>query len=213
MAITNCPNGHYYDNSLFSECPYCKKNGQQSQSYGGTEFAEAMFGANGSNNNVQYKKTRIVSPDNSPVQTDPGKNGPKTQMYYDVKKYTTDPIAGWLVCVSGVDKGKDFYITTEKTLIGRSGSSAYKIELSDDKISRNSAVAVIAYLQETRSCIISPVPGGNLLISVNNKIIQSPVTLNDNDKIQIGDTLLVFISFCNQHFDWDAYQVKYPPKL
>ena len=216
MAITNCPNGHYYDDSLFPECPYCRKSGQQPGRFDNTEFAGAMFGGTPSNNSVPNQKTRIVSAEaanpgtNAPVPF--GGSGPKTQMYYDVKEYSSDPAGGWLVCINGPDKGKDFCVITEKTLIGRSGNKSYKVELSDEKISRNSAVAVIAYLQDSSSFMISPVPGGNLLIGLNDKVIYGPVALNDNDRIRIGDTVLVFMSFCNQNFDWDHYQVKYPPR-
>lgn len=212
MAITNCPNGHYYDDALFSECPYCRKTGQQPDRFGNTEFAGAMFGTSPVSPSPN-RKTKIVNPDPSPSssqQNTSNESGPKTQMYYDTSKYTVDPAAGWLVCVSGPDKGKDFCVITEKTLIGRSGSNSYKVELSDDKISRNSAVAVIAYLPDTHAFIISPVPGGNLLVKLNNVVIHGPYGLNDNDVIQIGNTVLVFISFCNQNFDWDHYEVKFP---
>ena len=214
MAITNCPNGHYYDNAIFSECPYCRKTGQQPDHFGNTEFARAMFGTNPASPS-HNRKTRIVNSEMSSMenqQNSINSSGQKTQMYYDTSKYSEDPAAGWLVCVSGPDKGKDFCVITEKTLIGRSGSNSYKVELSDGKISRNSAVAVIAYLPDTHSFVISPVPGGNLFVRLNNRGIQGPCALNDNDIIHIGDTVLVFISFCNQNFDWDHYEVKFPPR-
>ena len=214
MAITNCPNGHYYDDALFSECPYCRKTGQQSDRFGSTEFAGAMFGTNPVAP-APNRKTRIVNSEISSAGSQPklsNGSGPKTQMYYDIDKYSAEPPAGWLVCVSGPDKGKDFCVNTEKTLIGRSGSNNYKVELTDEKISRNSAVAVVAYLPDTHTFVVSPVPGGNLLVRINNAGIQGPYALNDNDIIKIGDTVLVFISFCNQNFDWDHYEVKFPPR-
>ncbi len=219
MSVTNCPNGHFYDDSLFSECPYCKKGIQQQvQSPGNTEFAGAMLGNNPQIPEMPNRKTRIVSvapldnAHNAHNASASNSIGPKTQMYYDISKYSSDPAAGWLVCVNGPDKGKDFYVITEKTLIGRSGAGSYKVDLNDEKISRNSAIAVIVYLQDTRSFMISPVPSGNLLISVNGGFIHGPIELHDNDRIRVGDTVLVFVSFCNQHFDWDTYEVKYPPK-
>lgn len=219
MAITNCPNGHYYDDALFPECPYCKKMEQPSGGFGSTEFAGAMFGGGTSaapsfepeQRVRQERGTMIVTP-GAPAAHSAGGSGPKTQMFYDTSKYSSDPAAGWLVCIGGPDKGKDFTLITEKTLIGRSGSGSYKVELSDQKISRNAPVAVIAYLADSRSFVISPVPGGNLTLTRNNAYLSGPETLNDNDVIRIGDTSLVFISFCGSNFDWDSYQVKFPPK-
>ena len=213
MAITKCPNGHYYDDALFSECPYCIKTGQQSVRFGNPDIGGVAFNTNPASD--PFRKTRVLDPDTSSAgsrQNSANGSGPKTQMYYDTGEFSVDPAAGWLVCVKGPDKGKDFCVITEKTLIGRSGTDRFTVELSDAKISRDSAAAVIAYLPEKRAFIVSPVPAGNLLVRLNNAIIHGPCEMNDNDVIQIGDTALVFISFCNQNFDWEHYEVKFPPR-
>ena len=212
MAVVTCSNGHYYDNSLFPECPYCKKNGMQTQFSSNSEFAGAMFGAKSKQpNRLQVVENQHISmvPENP---TSLSKDS-ETIMGFKVGKYNIIPLAGWLVCTSGKDKGKDFPVNTEKTMIGRSSSGMYTVDLTEDRICLNSAVASIAYVRDSRSFMISPVPGSNLPLFLNTVDIHFPITLNDNDRINIGKTTLVFVSFCNINFDWDEYKVKYPPKL
>lgn len=200
-SIKQCGNGHYYDNDIFRECPYCL-NG-----HGKVQNRVQPVGESPTGMRIVVENTG-----NFTEKSEAGKK--QTVMFVSPdQQYSSEPVAGWLVCVKGNDKGKSFCVLTGKTSIGRAGINSYKVNLNDEKISRNSAAAVITYIEDTRSFFISLVQEGNVMIVVNEQYLSDSAVLHSNDNIRIGETELIFISFCNLNFDWSSYKVKYPPKI
>ncbi|MDP4180316.1 MAG: FHA domain-containing protein [Bacillota bacterium] len=122
------------------------------------------------------------------------------------KTQTTDdpigiePVVGWLVCIDGEQKGKDYKIRKGKNFIGRSDEMDIAI-LGDISISRKNHAA-ISYNQKQRNFFLIPGDGAGLVYR-NNEVVFMPVELSSYDLIEIGKSKLIFIPLCGVHFDWE----------
>jgi pSer/pThr/pTyr-binding forkhead associated (FHA) protein len=106
---------------------------------------------------------------------------------------------GWLVCVAGPDRGKDFRIKMEKNFIGR--SPAMDICLSDAAVSREKHAAVVFDPKKRTFWLL---PGDSQgLVYVNDELVHSPSTLKQHDKIELGETKLLFVPYPLEEFPWE----------
>lgn len=102
-----------------------------------------------------------------------------------------EPIVGWLVCVNGFDRGRNYAV---KDKVNRIGSSPD----NDIRIHREAAVmpdnhASIAYNKNTAACILQIGSGSN--VRINGQYIDRPQALKKFDIITIGNTQLVYAPF------------------
>ena len=110
-------------------------------------------------------------------------------------------IAGWFVCIAGPQKGKDFRLHTGGyNRLGRNPS--FDVALTDFKISREFSMWV-CFDPLTKKYLTGANAGGNL-VYLNGKLFppESNHELSRNDKIRIGETELMFIPLCDEHFQW-----------
>ena len=112
-----------------------------------------------------------------------------------------DPVVGWLVCVEGPDKGRDYRIRTERNFIGRKDSNDIVIK-GDDSISRERH-AIISYNPRKRSFRLSPGESRGLIYH-NDEEVLTPLELQAYDLLELGKTELMFIPFCGEGFSWDT---------
>lgn len=111
-----------------------------------------------------------------------------------------DPVVGWLVQVSGSNKGKAYDIHSERNTIGRSSAMHICIK-GDVGISRDTN-GVLSYNPRNRSFHI--IPGeGKAIIYVNDQELLAPMELYAYDRIEISDTALLFIPLCGEKFCWE----------
>lgn len=129
----------------------------------------------------------------------------KTQIFYS-KSFSSEPIGGWLVCVMGNDKGKAFRVSAGKDTIGRSDTKKYKINISDEKISRSNPIGTISYVPDQHQFYFVSDPTGNLTPYVNGVPILTQIVLNDYDEIRIGSTVMLFRAFCSEKVNWDIIE-------
>lgn len=109
--------------------------------------------------------------------------------------------AGWLICIEGPQKGMDFRLRMGGyNHIGRGG--AYEIELKDPKVSRDFKMW-LCYDSEDNQYLVGAKSSGNL-VRINGTMLppESPRVLNRNDKIRVGNTVLMFIPLCDDQFVW-----------
>jgi len=113
-----------------------------------------------------------------------------------------DYISGWMVCISGPQKGKDFRLRSGGyNKIGRNPSFA--VALTDTKISREFSMWV-CFDPLTKSYLTGAKAGGNL-VYLNGKLLppESTYELKRNDKIRVGESELMFIPLCDENFQWE----------
>ena len=122
-----------------------------------------------------------------------------TQVVSPEGTYSFMPVVGWLVCIEGNDRGRDFRLHAGYNSIGKNPENDVSIP-SDHTISRDRH-AVIAYDQEENLYFFAPANGVNLL-RLNGKVLMSPSEIKANDVLTIGKSKLLFIPLCSDKFQW-----------
>ena len=110
-----------------------------------------------------------------------------------------DPIVGWLVCVKGPNRGRDYRLHSGTNYIGSSKEMDVCID-NDKTISRHRA-ASISYDERGQVFFIQKGEGRNL-IYLNGSAVRSDADLAIYDHILIGSTELVFVPLCCEKFSW-----------
>lgn len=110
------------------------------------------------------------------------------------------PAVGWLVSVKGPCKGIDYRLHANYNKIGR--NSALDVSVEDPKFSK-SPVAWVGYFQETNAYFVGAESSTNVLY-VNNVPLPAGQSreLAYGDRLRMGDTELLFIPLCGDHFRW-----------
>lgn len=180
MAVVQCANKHYYDNVKHSECPHCKK----AMASGIDPLAENktiakipgnMMGALGSFGDNDEKKTIGV-----------------------LRMKNINPIAGWLVCIDGENKGRSFEVHVGKNFVGR--SMRMDINTNDESISRDNHFTII---YEPNESVFYLQPGNGLTYH-NGKLLSEAGQLKENDKVKAGKSEYVFVPYCKEGRGWNV---------
>lgn len=115
------------------------------------------------------------------------------------KKLGIDPVVGWLVCVDGADKGKDYRLLGRINSIGRSESM--DVCVKGDMTISSVNHARIGYGDKNNRFTLIPADGKSV-IYLNGDEVYIPTVLNAYDTIELGETTFVFIPFCSDRFTW-----------
>lgn len=111
-----------------------------------------------------------------------------------------EPVCGWIVCISGSRRGKDYRIISGKNFVGRGDDMDIQI-LEDKKISlRNHSV--IVYDPKKNETVLLP-GDSNGIAYVNGTAVYVPIVLNSYDTIEMGESKFLFLNFCSKKFIWD----------
>lgn len=223
MEIVRCSNGHFYDSEAYRTCPCCEqeKNGGSGKSI---EFigTEALNTGRDFGNGIM--KTVDFKTDDSWQKTEDAdsvkrKAYPKTTFSRDTEiprtifvrqddtaktnmgKDPIRPVVGWLVCVQGPTKGKDYRIVDQNNYIGRNADMEISIP-EDSSISADRS-AVIAYDYHSRGFYFGLVAGHNM-VSINDRIVFNPEKIKAYDVLGIGNSKFVFVPLCGEQFEWNA---------
>ena len=124
--------------------------------------------------------------------------------YNDSMPYIGDleilnPVTGWIVCIDGPSKGRDYKIFTEKNFVGRSDGMDIQI-LGDNYIAKRNH-AVFVYDPKKRKTLILPGDSQGL-VYVNDEAVYLPLELNEYDTIELGKSKFLFIPLCGENFEW-----------
>lgn len=188
IKMFQCPNGHYYNAAMHSVCPECGQSasGAINPTIGvgtGGGIGATVGVDNGGNVSpvVEGYEPTIIGGDNF-----------NSEMM-------AEPVVGWLVCVEGPMKGKDYRIHGGYNYIGREEGDIHIH--GDNQISRQNH-AMIAYDSGDHRYYFGP-SGGRNLIKVNGKTILNAVEVNNYDILTIGTSKMMFVGLCGPHFDWN----------
>jgi hypothetical protein len=114
---------------------------------------------------------------------------------------TINPVVGWLVCIGGPDKGRDFRLHAEKNFIGRSPKMDVCIP-GDDTVSREKHAVVVFDPKKLSFWAMGGEAAG--LVYLNGEVVYSPTPMKRDDLLEIGQTRLVLIPFCGERYRWTA---------
>lgn len=189
MAVVECVNGHLYDTSLYSVCPYCSGNLNRLDFGAGNDSLASASEVGATVAPVGYDRARRQG-----SERDIGKTVAVFQ-----KNFSREPVTGWLVCIEGVEKGKDYRIAAKNNVIGRSEMMDICIK-SDKAVSRENH-ARIAYDGKHNNFYLIPADSVNS-VYINDEPIYVPTLLKKGDIIELGESKFVFVPFCDDAFNW-----------
>jgi len=208
---TTCSRNHIYDSDQYATCPYCNRGTRAIRFDGGTagktgipvEFGPASAagtfdrtiapgtGANidniGKTEIPDYMKERMAKEEKD-----------RTVAVFK-KKYGMDPVVGWLVCIEGPEKGRDYRLYNRINTIGRAEGNDVVLASEQTVSQRNHAR--LAYDEKHNNFQIIPGEGHNIMY-VNDAPLYIPQLLHAYDVLEFGDTKLIFVPLCSEHFKW-----------
>lgn len=223
MATATCKNGHIYDNSLYSSCPYCD-NGQTVLDFSPTMgVAGAAFGADngqtqaplGYESPAGYQGTsepggRDVLDDD---RTRPPRDYRKQKVTDDCKTEAvinkkvnaqaqpdlTTPVVGWVICIEGPEAGRDYRVYGKRNTVGR--NDGMDISVKKDMAISGDTHAWLNYDYKHNTFRLAPGNSDNYTY-VNDEPLDNAITLKPYDLIEMGESKFVFIPLCGPRFDW-----------
>ena len=110
------------------------------------------------------------------------------------------PATGWLVCVEGCVKGKDFRLYQGYSYIGRDPEKN-QVSIPDMQISGVPSARIL-YDKDSRRFFINECDGAKNPIYLNDKLFDGRVELAPYDMIKLGSTKLLFVPLCTDKFAW-----------
>lgn len=200
--IRKCNNGHWYDDTVNRKCPHCKLESEKLSFRLNDEMEDdktisiAQIDLSlGEELGSIIGSSASSLPDFSNLQEE----GDKTIGFgfFGVTKIL--PVAGWLICLTGEEKGKDFRLVSGKNFIGR--STQMDVVLVDDKTIARERHCSVTYDPKGNSFYVS---GENAnIVYLNGEVLQSFAKLQEGDEITIGNTTLQFVPYCKGGREWE----------
>ena len=204
MAMQRCEKGHAYDDDKYTDCPYCGISDfdpgttQAKGGGGGGKTRQKDPGRSPDGGSPSGEEGRTKAREGSADRGGQGDEEQKTvgKMF---KEKGVDPVVGWLVCTNGPDEGRDYQLRSGRNTIGRSRQMDVCVA-GDDTISRENHAA-LAYDQKAIEFTL--IPGeGRELVYLNGEALYQPSTIERHDEIEMGETTLHFVPFCDEEFQW-----------
>ena len=198
MEMKKCERGHYYDASVHAECPYCMNE----NSAGSMERTMALDASAGNDKTMPLAQAasgkNLTRPLFAAVQEAGDEDGRTVALIQS--DLGIDPVVGWLVCLAGKEKGRDYRIHSDNNYVGRSEKMDICIR-GDETISRENQ-AVITYDTSNNRYYFSP-GDGRSIVRVNSQAVFQTVELTAYDRVVIGKTELMFMPLCGERFAWE----------
>lgn len=114
-----------------------------------------------------------------------------------------EPMVGWLVAIKGVNRGKAYSIYSGRNSIGRLSSN--RIQISGDQAISREKHAWIIYDPKHREFSIKEGESSGLTYIDDVRVVnENP--LKPYTKIEMGDSLFLFVPLCGEKFSWELYQ-------
>lgn len=199
MIMRQCPKGHFYDQEESQECPFCEAG----RLIGQVRTLEPLIPATQPVMPVTQPvvpATQAAFPATQPVEP---AQLPKTMPAADLEFPRTLPIlsmvCGWLVCLDGSARGRDFAIRSGRNTVGYD-------RINDICLPRPGNVAfgsqaILIYDEPNRRFVLQT-RSSDSKISVNALPLVTPTELAAYDRITIDGAELLFIPLCSDRFSW-----------
>lgn len=191
-----CPNGHYYDSERYPQCPYCKAPDSTLPAVGGGEIGATVPLPKDFMQNLESGSAPAPTPAPAPAAPVMEKT-----MRLTPEDMQTDPVVGWIVCIDGPDKGKDYRLHSGNNFVGRSGKM--DITLTGKYVSSENHFCV-SY-DKRHDKYFAAMGIGQEMVYLNEEPLAgaNAVQLKHGDVIEIGKTKLMFIPLCGENFHWN----------
>ena len=111
-------------------------------------------------------------------------------------------VVGWLVCINGVQKGRDYRLCRGFNRLG--GSDKMDIAVKGD--SKLGAFVSCAIVYDDKSNEFFAVKREDEHVFLNEESLKGAVKLTSGDRIKAGDSEFEFVAFCREGRLWDSYE-------
>jgi len=181
--MARCEQGHFFDERKHVGCPFCAV---LARAMGLTPAAKSAPACLPEEDRTRRRQTRPAA-DRRTVSILQQRTG-------------FDPVVGWLVCVEGPDRGRDYRLHSENNFIGRDPGMDVCIS-GDGAVSRHKH-AVLSFDPASNDFELSP-GESRRLVYLNERRVNAPVSIDIYDAIGLGRTTLLFMPFCSDQFRWE----------
>jgi hypothetical protein len=165
-----CANGHQMEDS-WSICPYCQKTGFQRTGGAGGDVSKTRL------------ETTPPPPPGGAAPIAPPAGGRKTVLLSEMRKA---PVVGWLVAMSGEQKGEDFRVREGQNTLG----SAPDCDIVVRDLTVSGHHASIRY-KEQRFILTDLDSTNGTFVNEGTESVGRQ-DLKDNDTVRVGDVILKF---------------------
>ncbi len=194
--LVRCPAGlHQFDADRYSVCPYC--NSRRVDAGGGTNSGVA---------------TRVIDRPAKSKDDEDGSTRPMGQASMGGGEVTQvlktggrKPVTGWLVVIEGPGRGASLPVYHGVNSVGRDATQGISLDFrteSDAEIARENQ-ARITYDPKGNIFYLQHGEGKNLTY-LNDQPVLELKTLSAYDRISMGRSVLVFVPFCGDKYQWPA---------
>ena len=170
MKLTKCASGHFYDADKYPECPYCNTDLQTDSSIVRSGIPES-----------ETEKAPDAPAPETPAAAPAG------------------PVAGWLVLLDGLAKGRDLRLGVGRTFLGLDADGA-PVTLSADA-PLHLRQAVLVYDGEAKTYTLLP-GSSQELCYLEGAALLAPQELAGDETLRLGTAALKFVPFCGPDFSW-----------
>lgn len=198
MALVKCEQGHYYDTSKNTRCPYCERKKQGIRIAGVLSDAEAE--------EMREQLTVYADSDGEPhlfegIKTEifdmpPGEEQ-RTIGFFE-ERGIAGCVTGWLVCRRGEQRGKSFPLHGGWNYAGR--SLAMDVVISGDlTVERENHLALV---YDDRRCETYAAPLNGAVL-IDGQVLTEAAKLKDGTKLEIGEGVFEFVPYCRKGRNWN----------
>lgn len=193
--MIQCTAGHFYDPSKHTACPFCGVALDLGPPGATVPLRPEALAA---------KTMPLREPGDGTLPPPPALAGtaplaPGVTRRLVREETGMDPVVGWLVCVEGPDRGRDWRLHAEKNFLGRDASMDVCIA-GDETISRQKH-ATVAF--EPKKKLFWLIPGdASGLVYLNGDVLYAPAALKARDIVELGKTKLTLVPFVDDTFAW-----------
>lgn len=187
MGVSRCSNGHFYDDDKFESCPHCAS--PLSQRRPGADAQTVFGGMSASAGQRPQLRVELGAPQSE--------EDARTVGIFRAE-HGMDPVVGWLVCVRGAERGRDWRLHAGRNFVGRHPASG--IALADDEhISRQDHCSIVFEPRQS-AFVLARGQGDGVL--VNGERLENTRELRGGEVLVMGASEFVFIPFCTKERTW-----------
>lgn len=108
-------------------------------------------------------------------------------------------MVGWLVCLEGPGRGRDYRLRAGRNFIGRSFRMSVSI-VEDQQIAQENHASVIYEPIESRFILLS---GNGARTELNDVPVSGAADIQEGDRIRLGGSTFDFVAYCKGEKRWE----------
>ncbi len=209
--VSQCPNGHFFDRSIYSSCPYCDgwsgtvdRSNDRDGGYT-VSLSASTSGASTVPGGIDTVSVETVSQNTGgntvpPVEPDDGittiVKPPEGEKTSGGGRF----VVGWLAAVDGPYKGRSFELHSGYNRVGRKEGDI-RLE-KDSSISRGNHFRIVYDAEDNRFMFFAGESENYPRVNGEKKYAGERAELKPYAEIQAGESKFLFVPLCSDLFKW-----------